>query len=139
MRDLHLMVLILCAIGLGFTGFPGFIGITPHMGGISLLTPVAMGSIFLLAVVFSGFFYAERCRFSGVVRSKRFLRPTRLFFWILLISAVIASTSVLLAMFPLFGTDVQVVLLQIHRYSSVFLFLSALFFGGTLLPQSEQQ
>ncbi len=61
----------------------------------------------------------------------------KLRFWAILLSSASAILSIVLSMYPLFGTYGQTVLLHLHGYSALFLVLAVV--AGSYLPMTSRQ
>ena len=105
------------------------------MTGDALITHVTVAPAFAIAAVMVAVFWANRNRFS-VSDWRRLTSPgacaaplRKLFFWISVALAIPTLVSILAAMFPIFGTDDQQTLVQIHRYCALFLAGSGFLFA----------
>ncbi|MCK5457230.1 MAG: hypothetical protein KAI45_08900 [Melioribacteraceae bacterium] len=59
-------------------------------------------------------------------------------FWLISIFSLPAMISIILSMFPLFGTEGQINLLEIHRYSVLIISILVIFHIGLLSVSSKQ-
>lgn len=59
-------------------------------------------------------------------------------FWLISIFSLPAMVSIILTMFPLFGTEGQINLLEIHRYSVLIISILVIFHIGLLSVSSKQ-
>lgn len=59
-------------------------------------------------------------------------------FWLISIFSLPAMASIILTMFPLFGTEGQISLLEIHRYSVLIISILVIFHIGLLSVNSKQ-
>ncbi len=59
-------------------------------------------------------------------------------FWLISIFSLPAMASIILTMFPLFGTEGQINLLEIHRYSVLIISILVIFHIGLLSVNSKQ-
>jgi hypothetical protein len=105
------------------------------MTGDALINHVTVAPPFAIAAVIVAVFWANRNRFSTSDWS-RLTSPgacaaplRKLFFWISVALAIPTLVSILAAMFPIFGTDDQQTLVQIHRYCALFLAGSGFLFA----------
>lgn len=106
-----------------------------HLNGISLILHVTVAPIF--AVVYAAFvlFSAHNRRFESsdwprikaMVSKREFESKTldKVLYWLFMGLSIPAIFSILLSMYPLFGTDGQETLLQYHRYSTLLMLLVA--------------
>ena len=105
------------------------------MTGDALITHVSVAPPFAIAAVIVAVFWANRNRFSAadwsrLISAGGWAAPLRkLFFWISVVLAIPTLVSILAAMFPIFGTDDQQTLVQIHRYCALFLAGSGFLFA----------
>ena len=105
-----------------------------QLTGDRLMWHVGTAPAFALAAVAITLFWAHRNRFSatdwGRLTSAAWALPLRkLFFWIAVALAIPTLVSILAAMFPLFGTDGQQTLVEIHRYCALPLSAAGLLFA----------
>jgi FtsH-binding integral membrane protein len=106
-----------------------------QLTGDRLIWHVGSAPAFALAAVAIALFWAHRNRFSAADWS-RLTSPgdwaiplRKLFFWIAVALAIPTLVSILAAMFPLFGTDDQQTLVEIHRYCALPLAAAGLLFA----------
>jgi cytochrome b561 len=59
-------------------------------------------------------------------------------FWLIALFSATAMISIVLNMFPIFGTEEQVFLLEIHKYSTLLLLLLVIFNSGLITVNSKQ-
>lgn len=62
----------------------------------------------------------------------------KLVFWLFALFSVAAMVSIVLNMFPIFGTEGQVYLLDVHKYSTLLLLLLVIFHSGLITVNSKQ-
>ncbi|MEK7730210.1 MAG: cytochrome b/b6 domain-containing protein [candidate division KSB1 bacterium] len=138
LRDLKSAIyrvsLLLFAI-LAFTGFAPVLLLGWHMSGVLMIVHVTLAPIFAVGAVALTLMYAQRQTFNQTdwdyfrqfVRRK--LTNKNIFaagmsfwkkasFWLLLLLTVPVLASVVLMMYPWFGTAGQHALLQWHRYGA---------------------
>lgn len=143
LRDLRssiYRVSLLLFVVLALTGFAPVLLFGWHMSGVLMIIHVTLAPIFAVAVVALTLMYAQRQTFNQsdwdyfrqLVRRKltnknifaaglSFWKKTS--FWLMLLLTVPVIVSVVLMMYPWFGTEGQHALLQWHRYSAFFLSL----------------
>jgi hypothetical protein len=124
-----------CLAAAVVTGFSPALQNNGTMTGDALITHVSVAPPFAIAAVVVAIFWANRNRFSASDWS-RLTSPgacaaplRKLFFWISVALAIPTLVSILAAMFPIFGTDEQQTLVQIHRYCALFLAGSGFLFA----------
>ena len=62
----------------------------------------------------------------------------KVIFWLVALFSVSAMVSIVLNMFPIFGTEGQVYLLDVHKYSTLLLLLLVIFHSGLITVNSKQ-
>jgi len=135
-KKLLYLLAMLCVIVLGVTGFYPVLALNKHIAGYLLMIHVTAGGVFAFCLVLLAFGFAQSHRFveadwpwlTGLVRREA-QRPKllpgscdlvrKICFWLLLILALPLMLSVVSSMFPLSGTAGQVLLADIHRYSTL--------------------
>lgn len=140
LKRLAVWVAFACLLVLTLTGFipPIFYG--DLLGGYALILHASAAPVFMVTVAFIALVWAHSCRFnrhdwdsffgvsdhgpeSGPIHSGL---GWKLSFWVASALAIPVSLSILLGMYPIFGTHDQEVLLSLHRYTSLALVLSAM-------------
>jgi len=110
-----------------------------HLSGLLLIFHVTIAPLFCISLAVFALFWAHTQRFSKgdnrLLRDRSFSRifsdgqisPAweKLIFWLFLIVALPAILSIILSMYPLFGSEGQEILLQTHRYTTLVLFILA--------------
>lgn len=119
-RFMYGLVLV-CGGGLAVTGLllAGFLG--HSMDGFNLMLHVGLGGLFTICLVAWVIWWAERGR--GTPVSGSVATALRLLFWWLAVTGLGAGATALLAMTPLCGTDGQLMLYELHRYSGLLWFV----------------
>jgi hypothetical protein len=118
---------------LAVTGFiPVIFGI--HLTGVLLIIHVTVAPFFVLSLMFTILLWAHHKQFD--IRDFEYVfgnNPTnrlgvqknllwqKVGFWSFLVFSIPAILSIILGMYPLFGTDGQENLLDVHRYSVLIL------------------
>jgi cytochrome b subunit of formate dehydrogenase len=141
LRKLVYLLALLCFVVLVITGFYPVLVHGEHLSGYLLMAhatfaPVLAGCLAVLALM-----WANRCRFhksdwpwlEKPLRREATDEPTgakyqlgqKICFWLIIILALPVILSIVLGMFPLFGTQGQEFLLDLHRYSTLLLALTA--------------
>lgn len=106
------------------------------MSGLLLIIHVTAAPVFVLSVTISVVLRAHNLQFSIVdigylknllrrrkSNSKPELFNKKVYFWLFTIFVIPAILSVLLSMYPFFGTEGQMLLLDIHRFSVLVLMI----------------
>ena len=123
------------------------------LSGIFLILHVTIAPFFVIALMFNAVFMGHFQQFdhSDYLTLKNLQSKTeiqypnrsthhtwlKIYFWFFLIFSVTAILSVISAMFPYFGTDGQIAMLNIHRYSTLILLIIALFYVDLKLNASH--
>jgi hypothetical protein len=105
------IVLIAALTLLAITGFLFGWPISYPLNGFPLLSHVGLGALYAIALTVWALMRAE----SG----------GNIWFWILIISGIILILSILVAMFPIFGTHGQHICIVIHRIAAIASILAA--------------
>ena len=141
-RYLFLFLAFLSATILILTGFLFYLLLGKPLAGIALLLHVAIAPIFAISMVACLITQAYSHRFNGgdwvllkkwletkkmVPEAKPFGFLQKVLFWPLVFCATLL-TSIILTMYPVFGTMGQEFLLNVHRFSAICFFAGALFF-----------
>ncbi len=139
-RTVYFMLLPVVAVQ-ALTGFIPFMILGKPLGGFTLMLHVVLAPVF--AVLAAAFVLGRADAHTFDKKSAEFVNAAiakkenasaladefyaKLFFWLLVISAVIVA-SMVFSMYPIFGTIGQENLLNIHRGGSVALFLFIILF-----------
>jgi hypothetical protein len=138
-RILSYYLTLLCTFLLVLTGFLPVIFTGKHLSGILLIFHVTIAPLFCISLAVLALFWAHALRFVISDRdlftdksfSRIFLKSEisdswqKMIFWLFLLLSLPAILSIVLSMYPLFGPDGQEILLQVHRYATLFLFILA--------------
>ena len=135
-----------CPLALGslivlfITGFVGRLFFGELMTGYTLMLHVGLAPVFVICAGVVGVAWGHQCRLNGddrqgladLLRLKK-TDPAdtadlgwKLTFWLAMFLVVPVSLSMVLGMFPIFGTHGQETLLCLHQYSSLALTLAAM-------------
>ena len=109
-------VLVLGWTGLVGTGFAGRV-----LTGYPLLVHVGLGGVFAVAVAVVAVLWAERCRFRPGASSGEsgFGAGRKMLFWAIAALGLATLLSATCMMLPVFGTDDQRRLFEIHRHGGL--------------------
>ncbi|SVB11845.1 uncharacterized protein METZ01_LOCUS164699 [marine metagenome] len=132
-----------CAVALGslvilfVTGFGGRLLFGEQIGGYTLMLHVGLAPVFVICAGVVGVAWGHQCRLNGddrqgladLLRLKK-TDPAdtadlgwKLTFWLAMFLVVPVSLSMVLGMYPLFGTHGQELLMGLHQYTSLALTL----------------
>ncbi|HEX7572301.1 MAG TPA: hypothetical protein VF514_04355 [Bacteroidota bacterium] len=125
---------------LALTGFLPVIFLGIHLSGVLLVIHVTVAPLFAVSLSALALLWAHRLRFdesdwqialgSGRWESSRKDALIRLAlkvgFWIVLSLSLPLMLTVILGLFPLFGTEGEALLIRLHGYSALLLMMSAL-------------
>jgi hypothetical protein len=107
------ILVLACGLGLAVTGLYSRLVLDAALSGYLLITHVSLGGVFVAALAVFAVTWASdhwdlpgRCVRKGI-------------FWLMVIAAIPLALTVLLNMFPLFGTEWQGYVVEIHRYSGL--------------------
>jgi len=151
LRRLIYLLALLCFVVLVITGFYPVLVYGEHLSGFLLMLHATFAPVFAACLAVLVVFWADNCRFdknywpwlqrvlgreavnkAGVKKYEP--RPSdglgellrKICFWLIILLALPVILSVVLSMFPFFGTDGQEFLLNLHRYSALLLALAAI-------------
>jgi hypothetical protein len=137
---LAFLVALICLSALFLTGFgPPLLG-GKALTGFLLISHATAAPVFIVCVAFLVFNWAYRCRFDAEDREwlRRlcscrvfgFLKESgvccKLAFWFGAILCVPVAMSIIVSMFPIFGTHGLETLFKIHQYGSLLLVLDSM-------------
>ena len=128
------------------TGFLPIIFTGEHLTGILLLIHVAVAPLISVTFAVLVILFAHSNRFdetdltAATENSKPKLNPSgklKVIFWTIALFSLPAMLSIILGMFPIFGTDGQETLLEIHRYSVLIITIMVIFYVGLYSVNSK--
>jgi hypothetical protein len=125
---------------LAVTGFLPVLFLGGHLSGILLVIHVTMAPVFAIALSALALLWAHRLRFDEtdwriVEGAGRWEFPgketlvrfaLKVGFWTVLPLSLPLMLTVILGLFPLFGTDGEALLIRLHGYSALLLMITAL-------------
>ncbi|MHC4482790.1 MAG: cytochrome b/b6 domain-containing protein [Planctomycetota bacterium] len=143
LKKLIYLLVLLCFLVLAITGFYPALILGEHLSDYWLMLHVTVGGVFAACLAILALMWAHRCRFNendwpwlrSLVRREgarnEFLPESsdlvqKTAFWLLVVVALPLMLSVVLSMFPLFGTAGQHFLANTHRYSALVFALVAI-------------
>ena len=151
LRKLIYLLALLCFVVLLITGFYPVVALGDSISGYFLMVHATFAPVFAACLAVLAVFWADSCRFDknywpwlqrvlgreAVDKAdvkKYEPRPSdglgellrKICFWLIVLLALPVILSVVLSMFPLFGTAGQHFLLNTHRYSALLFALAAI-------------
>ena len=123
------------------TGFLPILFTGNSLTGVALLLHVVVAPVFAVCIAIVGIIWADAHRFVpgelrnrfGLVTEKNNGKSSKkqvnsvgrkITFWLVLLLSLPVMVSMILSMYPLFGTHGQEVLLNLHGYSALFLVIA---------------
>jgi hypothetical protein len=153
LRGLFYLLTLGLFLILAVTGFLPVVMFGGHLSGVLLLVHVTAAPLFALSLAFLSLLWAHRQRFTvenwGTVkhlaargkvrRDSLFDLVRKLCFWLILFFALPLILSIILGVFPLFGTDGQDNLVLLHGLSALLLTITAVVHTYTLTTHSQRR
>ncbi|MHC4622231.1 MAG: hypothetical protein ACYTEQ_31235 [Planctomycetota bacterium] len=135
-KKLLYLLAMLCGVVLAVTGFYPVLILGKHISGYLLMIHVTAGGVFAACLALLALAFAHSHRFNendwpwltsmvrGQLQKPKLLPESsdllrKMCFWLLIVLALPLMLSVVLSMFPLFGTAGQLLLADTHRYSTL--------------------
>jgi len=140
LRILVYLLALLCFVVLAVTGFYPTLVLGEHISGYLVMVHATFAPVFAVCLAVLALMWASRCRFAysdwpwfqGIVQRVTLVKSTanetphnssslgqKLTFWLIIFLALPLILSIVLSMFPLFGTHWQELLLGTHRYTAL--------------------
>jgi len=124
---------------LAVTAFLPILILGGHLSGFPLILHVTIAPVFCVALALSAVFWAHSQRLfssdwpnlkSKIIQNicslgEEISSWQKIYFWIFLLVSIPAILSIVLGMYPIFGTEGQAALILIHSYSTLILFIIA--------------
>jgi len=146
LRKLVYLLTLLCFVILAITGFYPTLVLGEHISGYLLMIHATFAPIFAICLAILAVMWSGHCRFTGndwpwfqrivqrVTLAKSADEGTqcqsslgqRITFWLIIFLALPLILSIVLSMFPYFGTYWQGLLLCVHRYTALAFALAAI-------------
>jgi cytochrome b subunit of formate dehydrogenase len=147
LRKLVYLLALLCFVVLAFTGFYPTLVLGEHISGYLVMVHATFAPIFAICLAILAVMWARNSRFTGsdwpwfqrFVQRVTLIKSTgeetphegtslgqKISFWLIIFLALPLALSIILSMYPLFGTHWQELLLEIHRYTAVLFSLAAI-------------
>ena len=124
---------------LAFTGFVPSVLFGLHLSGYLLVLHMIIAPIFGLCMAMWALIWTKKYVMSekdwlsvwNSLKTKTNLSKElvqKLLYWLLVCLSMIVIFSMLISMFPIYGTNIQEMLLKIHQFSTLFFFILFIFF-----------
>ncbi len=142
LRILVYLVALVCFVVLVITGFYPVVFLGEHLSGYLLMVHATFAPVFAGCLAVLALMWADNCRFEKndwpwlqkLLYGEAAAKPAgakcqlgqKVCFWVIVLLALPVILSIVLGMFPLFGTDGQEFLLNLHRYSTLLLAAAAI-------------
>ena len=143
LKKLVYLLALLCFVVLAITGFYPVLVLGEHISGYFLMLHATAAPVFAGCLAVLALSWAQQCRFSrtdwqGVKNliTRRLASAVslpegvglgqKIAFWLIVLLALPLILSIVLSMFPLFGTAGQHFLLDTHRYGALLFALVAI-------------
>ena len=144
LRYFFISTTVIFFIILALTGIIPVVILGEQISGLFLIVHVTIAPFFVAALMLTAVFWAHFQQFNHSdfiylrnLQNKKEVRNSGInqqkfwpknYFWLFLVFSVPAVLSIILSMFPYFGTGGQITMLNIHRYSTLVLLIIALFY-----------
>jgi cytochrome b subunit of formate dehydrogenase len=155
-RRIVFLLTVLVFLLLAITGFVPLLVLGDHLTGILLVIHVTVAPLFALSLSALALLWAHRLRFlrsdGEAVReliNNRYQEKENIIrfawktcFWLVSVLSLPLMLTVILGLYPLFGTEGEEVLIRLHGYSALFLMLVAivhLYLTIAYVKQSPEQ
>ncbi|MGD8786170.1 MAG: cytochrome b/b6 domain-containing protein [Phycisphaerales bacterium] len=140
LRKLVYLLALLCFVVLAITGFYPTLVFGEHISGYPLMIHATFAPVFAICLAILAVMWASRCRFAcsdwpwfqRIVQRVTLVKNTgedsqcestglvqKIMFWLIIFLALPLILSIVVSMFPIFGTHWQELLLDIHRYTAL--------------------
>ena len=147
LRKLVYLLALLCLVVLVLTGFYPTLVLGEHISGYLVMIHATFAPVFAICLAVLAVMWASSSRFTGndwpwfqrLVKRVTLAKSTgeeadtespslgqKISFWLIIFLALPLALSIVLSMFPIFGTHWQELLLGIHRYTAVLFFIAAI-------------
>jgi len=153
MRIISYQLTLISFVLLALTAFLPILIFGGHLSSFPLILHVTIAPVFCLTLALSAVFWAHSQRlFSSDWPNfkSRFIQQVcslkegiaswqKVYFWLFILISIPAILSIVLGMYPVFGTEGQATLIVIHSYSTLFLFIVATFHTFGLMAVSDKK
>ena len=159
LRKVVYLLAMLCFVILAVTGFYPTIILGEHISGYLVMAHATFAPIFAICLAVLAVMWARRCRFAygdwpwfqRMVQRVTLVKSAgeqahcessglgqKITFWLIIFLALPLILSIILSMFPLFGTHWQELLLSTHRWTAL-VFALAVIVNTYLLIRTKTQ
>jgi len=139
LRMLVYLLALVCFVVLALTGFYPVLVLGEHISGYLVMLHATFAPVFAICLAVLAVMWAGNCRFTAgdwpwferlvqrITAAKSAGKTTqgkssafgqKITFWLIIFLALPLALSIVLSMFPLFGTHWQELLLGLHRYTA---------------------
>jgi len=140
LRKVVYLLAMLCFVILAVTGFYPTLVLGRHISGYPVMVHATFAPVFAICLAVLAVMWARRCRFAysdwpwfqRIVQRLTLVKSAgeqahcessglgqKITFWLIIFLALPLILSIILSMFPLFGTHWQELLLSMHRYTAL--------------------
>ena len=142
LRLLVYLFALLCFVILAVNGFYSSLILHEPITGYRLILQTTAGGAFTVCLAILAVMWVHNCRLdknyctcltkllgrepADTPIPQKYELAQKICFWLIILLALPLILSIVLSMFPLFGTEGQKYLLQLHRYSALILALAAI-------------
>lgn len=142
LRKLVYLLALLAFVVLVINGFYSSLILAGPISGYLLILQTTAGGVFAVCLAILAVMWAHNCRLdknywpwltrllqhqpANTTAPAKYELCQKICFWLIIFLALPLILSIILSMFPLFGTEGQTCLLQLHRYSALILALIAI-------------
>ncbi len=152
LRIISYQLMLISFALLALTAFLPILFLGGHLSGFPLILHVTVAPVFCVTLALTAVFWAHSQRlFSSDwpnLKNKIVQRICsledgiaswqKIYFWLFLLVSIPAILSIVLGMYPLFGTEGQATLIVIHRYTTLVLFIVAILHTLGLMVVTEK-
>lgn len=139
LRMLAYLLALVCFVVLALTGFYPVLILGEHISGYLVMLHVTFAPVLTVCVAVLAVMWASNCRFTSgdwpwferivkrvtsvksvdkAAKSKSSGLGQKITFWLIIFLILPLALSIVISMFPLFGTHWQELLLGLHRYTA---------------------
>jgi cytochrome b subunit of formate dehydrogenase len=147
LRKLVYLLALLCFVVLAVTGLFPLLALDKHISGYSVMVHATFAPVFAVCLAVLAVMWSPHCHFTRgdwpwlerLVHRATLARSAdkeahressglgqKITFWLIVVLALPLILSIVLSMFPLFGTHWQELLLSMHRYTALVFALVAI-------------
>ncbi|MHC4337645.1 MAG: cytochrome b/b6 domain-containing protein [Planctomycetota bacterium] len=142
LRKLLYLLALLCFVVLVINGFYPSLILGKSISGYWIMLHTTAGGVFTVCIAILAVLWAHNCRLDknywpwltrllqhqpkNTAAPEKYELCQKICFWLIIFLALPLILSIIVSMLPLFGTEGQKCLLQLHRYSALSLALIAI-------------